>query len=111
MAYDEDLAHRVRALLADVPGVREQRMFGGLGFIVGGHMAVAASRSGGLMARVDPAESDALVAKTAAERMVMRGREMDGWLLVPADAVRTARQLTPWVRRAQRYVATLPPKA
>src|SRR3954463_4405048 len=82
MAYDEDLANRIRELLADESGVTEKKMFGGLAFLVGGNMSVAASGQGGLMVRVDPDESRVLVAKPHVSRMVMRGREMAGWLRV-----------------------------
>lgn len=99
MAYDEDLANRIREALASEDGVTEKRMFGGLAFLVHGHMAVAASRSGGLLARVDPAESEALVAADGVERMVMRDREMDGWLQVDAGQVADMARLTAWVER------------
>ena len=110
MAYDEDLANRIRELIAGEPGVTEKRMFGGLAFLVGGNMSVAASGQGGLMVRVDPAETDALVARPHAEPMVMRGREMQGWLRVATEGVRTRRQLEPWVRRGVAYARSLPPK-
>ncbi len=110
MAFDEDLAHRIRELVADEPDLSEQRMFGGLGFLVGGKMAVAASGQGGLLVRVDPEETDALVAKPHARRFEMRGREMDGWLRVDSEGVRTKRQLEPWVRRGVAYARSLPPK-
>ena len=109
MAYDEDLANRLRELLADEPDVTEKRMFGGLAFLVGGHMAVAASGQGGLLARSDPEDADALAADHVAP-MVMRGREMRGWLRVDGEGVRTKRRLQPWVRRGVAYVRTLPPK-
>ena len=99
MAHDEDLADRIRELLAAEDEVTEKRMFGGLAFLVGGSMAVAASRTGGLMVRVDPAESDDLVEADGVERMVMRGRPMDGWLLVDAGQVGGAGGLGPWVAR------------
>jgi len=111
MAYDEDLAARLRELLAGESDLTEKRMFGGLAFLLGGHMTVAASGQGGLMVRVDPAQTDALVARDGVSRMVMRGREMDGWLRVETDVVRTKRQLEPWVRRARAFVRALPPKA
>lgn len=110
MAYDEELAERVRDLLAAEPDVTEKRMFGGLAFLVGGHMAVVASGQGGLMVRVDPAESDALVTRTPATPMEMRGRPMKGWLRIAADDLRTERQLAPWVQRGTAFVRTLPPK-
>lgn len=110
MAYDEDLANRLRELLADETGVTERRMFGGLAFMIGGHLAVSASGHGGLMVRVAPGNTDAFVARPHAERMVMRGREMDGWLRVASDGVRTKRQLQPWVARGVAYARSLPPK-
>jgi TfoX/Sxy family transcriptional regulator of competence genes len=110
MAYDEDLANRIRELIAAEPGVTEKKMFGGLAFLIGGNMSVAASGQGGLLVRVDPAESDALAAKPHAGPMVMRGREMQGWLRVDAEGVRTKRQLEPWVKRGVAYARSLPPK-
>src|SRR5438874_600135 len=110
MAYDEDLANRIRELIADVPGVTEQKMFGGLAFLIGGNMSVAASGQGGLLLHVDPEETDALASKLHAGPMVMRGREMKGWLRVDAEGVRTSRQLEPWVRRGVEYARSLPPK-
>ena len=110
MAYDEDLANRIRELIAAEPDVTEQRMFGGLAFLVGGHMSVAASRQGGLMVRVDPDETEALLAKPHARPFEMRGRALDGWLRVDAEGVRTKRQLEPWVERGVAYARSLPPK-
>jgi TfoX/Sxy family transcriptional regulator of competence genes len=110
MAYDEDLAHRIRELIAAEPGLTEQRMFGGLGFMVGGHMAVAASGQGGLLVRVEPDETEVLAALPHASRMEMRGREMHGWLRVDAAGVRTQGELEPWVRRGVGYARSLPPK-
>lgn len=110
MAYDEDLADRVRELISTEPGLTEKKMFGGLAFLVGGHMAVAASGEGGLLVRVDPAESDAIVAKTKAEPMVMRGKEMAGWLRVETASVRTKRELAARVSRGTGYARQLPPK-
>ena len=104
---DEALADRIRGLLAAEPDVKEQRMFGGLAFLVGGHMAVAVSGEGGLMARVDPDETDALLAEPGAGPMVMRGRPMRGWLRVEMDADGDAE---PWVSRGLAYVRSLPPK-
>jgi TfoX N-terminal domain len=110
MAYDEELANRIREVLADEPNVREQKMFGGLAFLVGGHLAVSASRRGGLMVRSDPARSGHLVATTSAETMVMQGREMPGWLYLEAEEVRTMRQLRRWVGIGAGYARGLPPK-
>ena len=110
MAFDEDLADRVRELLGDQRALSEQRMFGGLAFLISGNMAVAASGQGGLMVRVDPADGDRLIATTAAMPMVMRGREMTGWLRVASDNVRTKRQLERWVRLGTTFAASLPAK-
>ena len=85
VAYDEELAERIRELVAREPGLTEQKMFGGLAFLIGGNMAIAASGQGGILVRVDPAESDDLVAKTKARLMEMRGRSMQGWLRVDAE--------------------------
>jgi TfoX/Sxy family transcriptional regulator of competence genes len=110
MAYDEELANRIRELLAGEPGVTEMRMFGGLAFLVGGNMSVAASGQGGLMVRVDPEDTAALVARPHARPFEMRGRAMQGWLRVDAEGVRTKRQLEPWVKRGVAYARSLPPK-
>ena len=110
MAYDEELADRIRELMAGEPGVTEQRMFGGLAFLIGGNMSVAASGQGGLMLRGDPDETDALLEKPHAQPFVMRGREMKGWLRVDDEGVRTKRQLEPWVKRGVAYARSLPPK-
>ena len=110
MAYDEKLAARIRELVAEEPGLTEQKMFGGLAFLVGGNMAVAASGEGGILVRVDPEESDQLVATTAARPMEMRGREMRGWLRVDTDGLGTKRELAKWVERGTAYARSLPPK-
>lgn len=110
MAYDEDLADRIRELVARERGVAEKKMFGGLAFLVGGNMAVAASGQGGILVRVDPEESDSLVAKTKAYPMKMRGREMGGWLRVDSEHVRTKPQLSKWVERGIAYARSLPSK-
>jgi TfoX/Sxy family transcriptional regulator of competence genes len=110
MAYDEDLANRIRELVASESSLAEKKMFGGLAFLIGGNMAVAASGQGGLMVRVDPDETEALVAKPHASRFEMRGRAMDGWLRVADEGVKTKRQLEPWVKRGVAYARSLPPK-
>jgi TfoX/Sxy family transcriptional regulator of competence genes len=110
MAYDEDLANRIRELIAGEADVTEKRMFGGLAFLVGGNMSVAASGQGGLMVRVDPEDTDALVAKPHARPFEMRGRATQGWLRVDSEGLRTKRQLEPWVRRGVAYARSLPPK-
>ena len=110
MAYDEELADRIRELVAGENRLTEKKMFGGLAFLVGGNMAVAASGQGGILVRVDPGATDKLVSTTKAERMVMRGRAMDGWLRVDAAAVKQRRSLATWVERGVSYARTLPPK-
>ena len=110
VAYDEDLADRIRELLGSESDLSEKRMFGGLAFLVGGNMAVAASGQGGVLVRVDPAESDALVAGTNARFMEMRGRAMQGWVRVDAEDVRTERDLAEWVARGTAYARSLPAK-
>src|SRR5919198_5339262 len=103
MAYDEKLATRIRELVANEPDLTEQKMFGGLAFLIGGNMAIAASGQGGVLVRVDPEESDKLVAKTNAYVMVMRGRAMQGWLRVDTKDVRTKSQLAKWVGLGTAY--------
>ncbi len=110
MAYDEELADRLRELIAGEAGLTEQRMFGGLAFLIGGKMAVAASGQGGLLVRVDPTESDSLLSRTKARPMEMRGRTMQGWLRVDSEDVRTKRELAKWVERGTSYARTLPAK-
>lgn len=110
MAYDTDLADRIRALIGLEPGLTEQKMFGGLGFMINGNMAIAASGQGGVMVRVDPEQSDALCAKSKAEPMVMRGRPMAGWLRIATEDVRTKAQLSKWTKIGTDYARSLPPK-
>ncbi|MFR9803303.1 TfoX/Sxy family protein [Pseudonocardia sp. RS010] len=113
MAYDEALAARLRSLLTGEPGLTEKRMFGGLAFLLGGHMAVVASGRGGLMVRVDPDRAPSLLARPGVERMVMQGREMAGWLRVlgrpEVDDV-ADEDLAGWVAEGVGFVRTLPPK-
>jgi TfoX/Sxy family transcriptional regulator of competence genes len=110
MAYDEDLANRIRELIAAEPGVVEKKMFGGLAFLIGGHMSVSASGRGGLLLRVEPAQTDALLAKPHAGPFEMRGKTMEGWVRVAPEGLRTKRQLEPWVRRGVAFARSLPPK-
>ena len=110
MAYDEDLADRIRELLGGTKGVTEKKMFGGLAFLVGGNMAVAASGQGGVLVRVDPDQGEKLIRTTKAQPMEMRGREMSGWLRVESADVRTRAQLARWVRLGSGYAASLPAK-
>ena len=110
MAYDEELADRLRELVAGEPDLTEQKMFGGLAFLIGGNMAVAASGQGGILVRVDPEQSDELVASTSARLMEMRGRSMRGWLRVDAEEVKTQRELAKWVELGTSYARSLPAK-
>jgi hypothetical protein len=110
VAYDEGLADRMRDLLGVQSGLTEKKMFGGLAFLIGGNMAVAASGQGGVLVRVDPAQSDRLVGTTNARLMEMRGRRMQGWLRVDPDDVRTKRQLAKWVEIGATYARSLPAK-
>jgi TfoX/Sxy family transcriptional regulator of competence genes len=110
MAYDTELADRIRFLIGSGPGVTEKKMFGGLAFLVGGNMAISASGQGGALVRVDPAESSALVATANASEAVMGGRAMPGWLRVSGEYLESDDQLTEWVSRAVAYARSLPPK-
>jgi TfoX/Sxy family transcriptional regulator of competence genes len=111
VAYDEDLADRIRELISGQRRLTEKKMFGGLAFLLGGHMAITASGHGGVLVRVDPSKADRLVDTTPAEVAVMRGRPMQGWLRVDAENVRTKRQLEKWVKLATAYAGSLPPKS
>ena len=110
MPYDVDLTDRLRAMLAGRPGVLEKRMFGGVAFLVNGHMAVGASGKGGLLLRVNPARTESLLADPRTEPFVMRGRPMSGWLRIDIDASASDDELTRWVELGLAYVAMLPPK-
>lgn len=110
MAYDEDLANQIRELLAERGDVTEKKMFGGLAFLIGGHMAVSASGQGGLLVRVDPDDDSEALSEPAASRMVMRGREMPGWIRVAPEGITSRRRLDTWVRRSVAFTSSLPPK-
>ncbi|HUX69748.1 MAG TPA: TfoX/Sxy family protein [Cellulomonadaceae bacterium] len=110
MAYDEELADRLRECVQGEVGVSEKRMFGGVAFLVNGIMAVSASGQGGLLVRVDPSRTSSLAGEPHAQRAVMRGREMDGWLRIGPDGVRIARDLERWVGIGLDYARTLPPR-
>jgi TfoX/Sxy family transcriptional regulator of competence genes len=110
VAYDEELADRIRELVGSDSDLTERQMFGGLAFLIGGNMAVAASGQGGVLVRVDPAQSDTLVATTNARLMEMRGRQMQGWLRVGTEDLRTKRQLAKWVELGTTYARSLPAK-
>ena len=110
MAYDEDLANRIRELVATEENLTEQKMFGGLAFLIGGNMSVAASGQGGLLLRCDPAETADLATKPHAGPMVMRGRAMEGWLRVETEGLSSKSELEGWVARGVAYARSLPPK-
>ncbi|OBB83495.1 RNA methyltransferase [Mycobacterium colombiense] len=110
MAYDEDLANRIRELLGTESGVEEKRMFGGLAFLINGNMSVAVSGQGGLLVRVPREDTDKLVGRAHVSPMVMAGREARGWLHVESAGVQTKRQLDSWVTRGVGYARSLPPK-
>jgi hypothetical protein len=110
VAYDEELADRIRGLIGAEPALTERKMFGGLAFLIGGNMAIGASGQGGILVRVDPAGSDAIVASTSGRLMEMRGRRMQGWIRVDAEDVGTDRELAEWVERGTAYARSLPAK-
>jgi TfoX/Sxy family transcriptional regulator of competence genes len=110
MPYDEDLANRLRELLAGEESIAEKKMFGGLAFLVHGNMAVAASGRGGLLVRIDPADTEACLARPHVALMEMGGRTMDGWITVSPEGLGTKRELSAWVRRGVAYAKTLPAK-
>jgi TfoX/Sxy family transcriptional regulator of competence genes len=110
MAYDDELANRIRTLIGDEPGLTEKTMFGGLAFLVNGNMSVAASSKGGLLLRVQPAQTMALAKKPHASPMEMRGRPMEGWLRVAEAGVKTDKGLAPWVKLSVAFARGLPPK-
>lgn len=111
MAYDIQLAERIRSIIGGRPDLSEKAMFGGLAFLINGHMSVAASSQGGMLVRVDPKDSDKLVQIADVEPMVMRGHAMKGWLRVDSNLVTEGAELEMWVNRSVNYAATLPPKA
>jgi hypothetical protein len=110
MAYDTELADRMRFLIGTGPGLTELKMFGGLAFLVGGNMAISASGQGGALVRVDPADADALIATANATQAIMAGRAMPGWLRVTSEDLESDEQLAEWVNRGVGYARSLPPK-
>lgn len=110
MAYDEVLASRIREALIGVQGISERKMFGGVGFMVNGHMAVGAGSAGKLMVRVDPEDLPVLITRPGVEAMEMRGRKLSGWLLVSTEALDAEEALREWVERGVSFVRRLPPK-
>ena len=111
MPYNVELADRIRDLVRAEPGLTERRMFGGLAFLIDRRMAVSASSKGGLLLRVDPRLTESLVQEPYIGPFEMRGREMDGWLRVDAEAVETDAELRRWVSHGVTYARSLPPKA
>ena len=109
MPYDEVLAERAREALAAEPDVTEKKMFGGLSFLVGGHMVVFASRDGGLVFKAEPTDQERLL-RAGASVMEMGGRTMQGWLRVDTEAIRTRRQLTTWIDRSLALARAMPPR-
>jgi TfoX/Sxy family transcriptional regulator of competence genes len=110
MAYDEELANRIREQLADEPEITEKQMFGGLAFLLRGNMCVSVSGQGGLMVRIDPDGTDEALAQPHVRPFEMRGRSMRGWIRVDAEGVETDQQLADWVRRGRDFAGSLPPK-
>jgi TfoX/Sxy family transcriptional regulator of competence genes len=110
MPYDEDLVNRLRELLAGEAAITEKKMFGGYAFLLHGHMSISASRNGGALVRIAPAETDAALARPHVTLMTMGGRTMEGWITVAPEGLRTKRELAAWVKRSVAFVKTLPPK-
>jgi TfoX/Sxy family transcriptional regulator of competence genes len=110
MAYDKELADRLREAVQHEEAVSEKPMFGGLAFLVHGNMAVSASSKGGLMVRVNPAESESLCGRPGVRRFEMRGKPMDGWLRVGPEALQSDEDLDAWVRRGVGFARSLPAK-
>ena len=110
MAYDEELADRIRDVVSGEPGLTEKKMFGGLAFLIAGNMAASASSQGGMLLRVDPTETESLVGEPYVDRFEMRGRAMDGWLRVSLEAVETEEALRSWVSHGVAYARSLPAK-
>lgn len=110
MAYDEELAFRLRAALETVDGITDKRMFGGLAFLLHGHLLVAASSKGNLMLRVDPERTDTLLAEPHVIPMEMGGKQPKGWLRVEAPGYDSDAALQRWIDEALGYARTSPPK-
>ena len=110
MAYDHELANRIREVAQGERGLTEKRMFGGLAFLIDGNMAASASSTGGLLLRIEPAQTESLVSELYVRRFEMRGREMDGWLRVDAEALASDAELRSWLSHGVTYARSLPPK-
>jgi TfoX N-terminal domain len=110
VAYDEELAHRIREMLALEDGVVEKRMFGGLAFLIGGHIAAAVSRGGGLLMRCPDDEWEELINDRHVRPFEMQGKAARGWLRVDAEGVAEEEDLTAWVQSGVGFARSLPPK-
>ena len=110
MAYDRALADEIRAVIGGEPGLTEKAMFGGLGFLLHGHMAVAASGHGGLLVRAGPARGAELAREDGVAPMVMQGRPMAGWLHVTGPALAAEDDVARWVAVGLATARDLPPK-
>jgi TfoX/Sxy family transcriptional regulator of competence genes len=110
MAHDQELADRVREHVEHEPGFTEKKMFGGIAFLINGRMAVGASSKGGLMLRIDPADTESLLRDPRARPFEMRGRELNGWLRIDVDAQIDDAELASWIRRGIDYARSLPPR-
>ena len=110
MAYDEQLADRIRAHVEHEKGLTEKRMFGGLAFLINGRMAVAAGSTGDVMLRVDPKDTERLLQLPNASPVEMRGREMVGWLNLDANLISSEDEMAEWIQRGVSYAKSLPPK-
>ncbi|MDE3129618.1 MAG: TfoX/Sxy family protein [Acidobacteriota bacterium] len=111
MAYDIELAQRVREMLTFDADVVEKKMFGGLAFLIGGHMAVGISGGGGLLMRAPADETEELLSQPHVEPFVMRGRAMSGWVRVDAEGVVQDDDLKRWVEAGVGFARSLPPKS
>jgi hypothetical protein len=110
MPYDEGLAERIRERIDGTPGLAEKKMFGGLAFLVNGHIAAAASKSGDMMIRCSKEDWEAYCAEPGAHPMKRGGKGMTGWVIIEIDAVSEDPALDAWVRRGRDHAASQPPK-
>ncbi|MFZ5894924.1 MAG: TfoX/Sxy family protein [Myxococcota bacterium] len=111
MAYDEVLADWVRAFLKGERTLEEKRMFGGVGMLVNGNMAVAVRGKGGLLVRIDPDDAEGLLSEPGVKLMKMRGRTTRGWITVDAKACARRADVLRWVKRGLTYAKSLPAKS
>jgi TfoX/Sxy family transcriptional regulator of competence genes len=109
MAFDEQLAGRIRTHLGKRPGLSEKKMFGGIAFLMKGNMCCGVHRDA-LIVRLDPADTDRALAEPHTRVFDLTGRPMKGWILVDSKGLATAAQLGTWVDRAAKYAGSLPAK-